>query len=235
MAEICQKCKRKLEKYDNFCPWCGYERTEELDTDYQLRGNRDTKTTAKKAISVKLLSFKISRWRDAIIGLVAVMIMAIFIVFVAAEYISNNTYQASVTSYLKVQDGTGGYKQLIDAVGEDLFKDVVSDYYKLELSDIKEGIEKLQEGKETESFTVEVNLKRELDEIDLLAYKHSKTDDFGSGFDIPISGGYEVEAVKSSKGKEDEKQTVVVLRVENEWCTYDALELLSEAAAESRR
>lgn len=238
MSRVCPKCKKNVEDYEKFCPWCGYEVNENDDADFSIPATaRDTKSGgAKTAINRKVGSFKVSRYRDAAIGITAVILLAAFIVFAIVKYVSGNTYQTSVTAYLNILNGNGTYRDLVEAVGEDLCRDAAADYYDLGMGDLKKGAERLNSisaaAKTPQDYEVTVKIVKELDSIDLLAYQRSQKDKYGSGFDIKAQSGYEVEAVKkfSDPDREKERQKFIVVLVGNEWCTYDALPILADAA-----
>lgn len=237
MQEFCHKCGKKLSINEQFCPWCGeqiYDFSSEITSELSDR---------KKAFALfgkSVGKFKVSRFRDAAIGVVAIAIMTIFVVFITVNYIKSNTYQAAITSYLNILNGKGGYKDLKNAVGEDLLNSAVKDYYGSDLSKVKTGINRLVSisaaSKQSNDFTVIVKDITELDEIDLLAYKRSKADSYGQGYAINATSGYFVDVTQSfSKDNiPDETKTLTVLKIGSEWCTYDALGLIGDAVTYSK-
>ncbi|MCC8191486.1 MAG: zinc ribbon domain-containing protein [Ruminococcus sp.] len=224
MQNFCHICGAELSPDEKFCPFCG----EEIITQPQATNTSSTKSIiAEKAVKFKSLPF-----RDAIIGIVAVAIIVVFAIFIIATYIKSNTYEAAINSYLNILNGEGDFNDLKIAVGEEVLRTAADDYYDVSISDMKKGTERLisisAAAKETSDFKVTIKSVKELDDIDLLAYKRSKSDSYGQGFQIDASGGYEVEVVQSFDDYEEEK-TFTVLKVGAEWCTYDALGLISDA------
>ena len=234
MQNFCHICGAELSENERFCPWCG-EEISERSANKPLH-NLGPSSSKKQALANKAVKFKVSRYRDAVIGIVAISIIAVFVVFILVNYIKNNTYEASVTSYLNILNGEGDYQDLKNAVGEELLKTAADDYYDIPLSDIKKGTQRLvavsAESKDSKPFKLTVKSVTQLDEIDLLAYKHSKADSFGQGFQIDADEGYKVEVLQtfSDSHFEDETKTFTVLRIGSEWCTYDALGLICDAA-----
>lgn len=238
MQNFCHIFGAELSEDEKFCPWCG-EKISESSTGKSLKNSgisiQSTPST-KQTLAKKAVKFKVSRYRDAVIGIAAISIIAVFVVFILVNYIKNNTYEASVTSYLNILNGEGDYQDLKTAVGEDLLKTAADDYYDIPLSDIKKGTERLiavsAESKESNDFKITVKSITQLDEIDLLAYKHSKADSFGQGYSIAADEGYTVEVVQTFSDSKipDETKTFTVLRIGSEWCTYDALGLICDAA-----
>ena len=237
LQEFCHKCGEKLSESEQFCPWCGEQI---YDTSTEALNNETDKSKAISLFEKRVGKFKVSRFRDAAIGVAAIGIMIVFVAFITVNYIKSNTYQASIISYLNILNGEGGYKDLKSAVGEDLLNNAVKGYYKSDLSKIKKGINRLVSvsaaSKQTSDFVVTVKNVTELDEIDLLAYKHSKADSYGNGFSINATGGYDIEVVQSFTDKNipEETKTFTVLRIGTEWCAYDALELLDDAVNYSK-
>lgn len=234
MQNFCHICGAELSQDEKFCPWCGKEISECSHSDSASLAQNPSST--KQVLAKKAVKFKVSRYRDAIIGIVAISIIAVFVVFILVTYIKNNTYEASVTSYLNILNGEGDYQDLKTAVSEELLKTVAEDYYDVSLSDIKKGTERLiaisAEAKKAKDFKLAVKNITQLDEIDLLAYKHSKADSFGQGYQISADEGYIVEVLQtfSDSSSENETKTFTVLRIGSEWCTYDALGLICDAA-----
>lgn len=234
MQNFCHICGAELSQDEKFCPWCGKKISERPQRDSASLAQNPPST--KQTLAKKAVKFKVSKYRDAVIGIVAISIIAVFVVFILVNYIKNNTYEASVTSYLNILNGKGDYKDLKTAVSEELLKTAAEDYYNISISDIKKGTERLisvsAETKEAKDFKLTVKNITQLDEIDLLAYKHSKADFFGQGYQISAEEGYTVEVLQTfsdSKSK-DETKTFTVLRIGSEWCTYDALGLICDAA-----
>lgn len=237
MQEFCHKCGKKLSPNEQFCPWCG-EQIYDFGT-AEVSSESSDKKSAFAVFGKRVGKFKVSRLRDAVIGIVAIAIMAVFVVFIAVNYIKSNTYQAAITSYLNILNGEGGYKDLKNAVGEDLLSAAVKEYYGSDLSKIKTGINRLVSisaaAKQSRDFTLEVSDITELDEIDLLAYKRSKADSYGQGFAVNATSGYTVEVVQSFSNDDipDETKTLTVLKIGSEWCTYEALGLIGDAVTYS--
>lgn len=238
MQEFCHKCGKKLSIDEQFCPWCG-----EQIYDFSAFENPPESSERKKAFALfgkRVGKFKVSRFRDAAIGVVAIAIMAVFVTFITVNYIKSNTYQAAITSYLNILNGDGSYKDLRNAVGEDLLSSAVKEYYNSDLSKVKTGIDRLVSisaaSKQSRDFKVTVEDITELDEIDLLAYKRSKSDSYGQGYAINATSGYFVKVTQSfSKDNiPDETKTLTVLKIGSEWCTYDALELIGDAVTYSK-
>lgn len=238
MQKFCHICGAELSENEKFCPWCG-EKISDLSVNKPLHSSgssvQNTPST-KQTLAKKAVKFKVSRYRDIVIGIVAISIIAVFVVFILVNYIKSNTYEASVTSYLNILNGEGDYQDLKTAVGEEILKTAADDYYDIPLSDIKKGAQRLisisAESKESKDFKITVKSITQLDEIDLLAYKHSKADSFGQGYSIAADEGYTVEVVQtfSDSKTPDETKTFTVLRIGSEWCTYDALGLICDAA-----
>ncbi len=238
MQNFCHICGTELSEDEKFCPWCGEKisgtaksRSQNIsDSSYQ------TAPSTKQTLTNKVVKFKVSRYRDIIIGVVAISILAVFVIFILVNYIKNNTYEASITSYLNILNGEGDYQDLKNAVSEELLKSASEDYYDISLSDVKKGTERLisisAESKKSKNFKITVVNITQLDEIDLLAYKHSKADSFGQGYQIDAEEGYTVEVLQSfpDSTAKDETKTFTVLRIDSEWCTYDALGLICDAA-----
>lgn len=238
MQNFCHICGAELSEDERFCPWCG-EKISDLSVNTPLHSpdsSSQNTPSAKHTLAKKAVKFKVSRYRDIVIGIVAISIIAVFVVFILVNYLKNNTYEASVTSYLNILNGEGDYQDLKNAVGEELLKTAADDYYNIPLSDIKKGTERLisisAEIKESKDFKLTVKSITQLDEIDLLAYKHSKADSFGQGYSISADEGYTVEILQnfSDSNTPDETKTFTVLRIGSEWCTYDALGLICDAA-----
>lgn len=234
MQNFCHICGAELSENEKFCPWCG-EKISERSASKPLN-NLGSSSSTKQALANKAVKFKVSRYRDAVIGIVAISIIAVFVAFILVNYIKNNTYEASVTSYLNILNGEGDYQDLKNAVGEELLKTAADDYYDISIEDIKKGTQRLvaisAESKESKPFKLTVKSVTQLDEIDLLAYKHSKADSFGKGFQIDADEGYTVEILQTFSDSKTEAatKTFTVLRIGSEWCTYDALGLICDAA-----
>lgn len=107
MQNFCHICGAELSENEKFCPWCG-EKISERPANKPLH-NLGPSSSKKQALANKAVKFKVSRYRDAVIGIVAISIIAVFVVFILVNYMKNNTYEASVTSYLNILNGEGDY------------------------------------------------------------------------------------------------------------------------------